>query len=320
MSRAPFHARPPEPSWQRAAHGAFSAREKRLLLTVWRLRGALKRCQRSESTRQATLTHEQEDSSSSHAQRQTHVTFPDVHIPARSAQLSVLRPVVKAHAVVIRAPVIAADQRASRGKGSLSRQLLASTSAEPAKYELRTNGQCAVYIATVSECQLAASALGLVDTTASNDGKSNSKYDPPGCYITYNILLNKYGSLKVNMAGTNTGSCRHSPQCLCKLSTPTRSPTATTRTEHPTRTPTQVPTRVPTVQLKAPRIAELLRRCNSVMNTTFNEASIVEADIGPGMRAHLNNFSHHCHFKKTIWKVQSIGSLRCSPGTPHSLS
>ena len=198
---------------------------------------------------------------------------------------------MKAHAAVIVAPVVAADLHASRGEGSLSRQLLASTSAEPAKYELRTTGQCAVYITTVSECQLAASALGLVDTTASNDGKSNSEYDPQGCYVTTKNL-NKYGSPKVNIAGTNTGMCSLVDQCLCKLASPTMSPTAPPWTKHPTQIPTRVPTRVPTVHLKAPGIAELLKRCNLLMNTTFNETSIVEADIGPGTHACMHLRMH----------------------------
>lgn len=64
-------------------------------------------------------------------------------------------------------------------------------------------------IISFSECDIAAQALGLSDTSASQDGQSGGvSYDPPFCYF-------EQGSLKFNIYGANSGSCTNNDQCLC---------------------------------------------------------------------------------------------------------
>ena len=63
-------------------------------------------------------------------------------------------------------------------------------------------------ITSMSECETAAIALGLSDTTVIDDGE-NWTADPPYCYY-------EVGSLKYN-PGLNTGICDTSDQCICKL-------------------------------------------------------------------------------------------------------
>jgi hypothetical protein len=82
-------------------------------------------------------------------------------------------------------------------------------------------GCCAVPITTSSECASAASALGLDDTTVSDDGQNGVNYDPPNCYAegrsrrrTGRRRSLRY--LKLNSGGTNTGECGDWDQCLCK--------------------------------------------------------------------------------------------------------
>jgi len=87
----------------------------------------------------------------------------------------------------------------------------------PALYELRVTGKCGVEIIDMAECGTAAGHLGLSDVTPSDDGQNGVGYDPPFCYL-------EGGSLKFNSAGTNTGQCTSSDQCLCSLA-PTPAPT-----------------------------------------------------------------------------------------------
>ena len=63
------------------------------------------------------------------------------------------------------------------------------------------------FVRSVSECEVAAQALGLADITADYDNQYGSRNDPPFCYF-------EYGSLKFNYRGTNTGSC--AGKCLCR--------------------------------------------------------------------------------------------------------
>ena len=63
-------------------------------------------------------------------------------------------------------------------------------------------------ITSMSECETAAIALGLSDTTVINDGE-NWDRDPPYCYY-------EDSSLKYN-PGLNTGVCTPSDRCICKL-------------------------------------------------------------------------------------------------------
>ena len=66
-------------------------------------------------------------------------------------------------------------------------------------------------VTTISECETAAIALGLSDTTAIDDGE-NWGLDPPYCYF-------ENGVLKFN-PGVNTGSCGGSNDdiCICRQS------------------------------------------------------------------------------------------------------
>jgi len=75
-------------------------------------------------------------------------------------------------------------------------------------WTLQTSGTCAQAITSLSTCSQAAAALGLSDTTASNDGQTSVSYDPKGCYYEDN-------SLKYNSAQRNTGQCTTVDRCLC---------------------------------------------------------------------------------------------------------
>ena len=268
-SRAGFDARPelsPERASPAGSHAVFSARESRLLRKVWSLRTALQKCKQSRQRRKHFKNRVLRWNGASVAlddelnlgQRLTGRASPTVRFPAHS-----------------RPADFAPDLRASQGDPSSSRQLLASTATEPARYERIKQGRCGVYITSIPECQLAARAYGEAGTV--EDGRqSNHKRAPPGCYI-------EDGVLKMDVAGTNTGLCTLDKPCLCKCTVATTSPIETQYpTQHPTQTPTHMPSQVPTSQLKAPGITELLKRCNSLMNTTFNETSIEEVDIRTG--------------------------------------
>ena len=50
------------------------------------------------------------------------------------------------------------------------------------RYELRTAGDCAVYITSIAECEEAARELGLPDTSASDDHVKRSPVCQRGCY------------------------------------------------------------------------------------------------------------------------------------------
>ena len=79
-------------------------------------------------------------------------------------------------------------------------------------YELQNTGDCANAVASIAKCEIAASALGLSDTTAVNDGQtwdSGATWDPPNCYF-------EGGSLKFNSGG-NTGHCKSSVTCRCDI-------------------------------------------------------------------------------------------------------
>ena len=106
-------------------------------------------------------------------------------------------------------------------------------------YELQTAGRCLLYITSMSECTQAARALNLTSTKVSNDQQRKSTY-PPGCYFE-----RFFTSLKLNVDGTNTGTCSQDSECLCKLpAPPTYIPTfvPTQQSEFDSTTPTAAPT------------------------------------------------------------------------------
>eukprot|EP00930_Biecheleria_cincta_P020632 TRINITY_DN15478_c0_g1_i1.p1 TRINITY_DN15478_c0_g1~~TRINITY_DN15478_c0_g1_i1.p1 ORF type:complete len:127 (-),score=9.30 TRINITY_DN15478_c0_g1_i1:73-453(-) len=76
-------------------------------------------------------------------------------------------------------------------------------------YVRQTSGYCTSPITSMSDCVAAAQALGMSDTSASDDGESGASYDPPYCYF-------EGSSLKFNSGG-NTGSCgSNSDTCICQ--------------------------------------------------------------------------------------------------------
>ena len=79
--------------------------------------------------------------------------------------------------------------------------------ATQAEYVEVTSGSCTP-ITSSAACASAAQALGLSDTTVSEDGQSGVSFDPPYCYYESN-------SLKYNNNGTNTGACSSNDKCLC---------------------------------------------------------------------------------------------------------
>ena len=74
---------------------------------------------------------------------------------------------------------------------------------------------CGTPITTIAECAQAARALGLSDTTPSNDGQGawdpRRGHDPPYCYFE---RVGASWLLKFN-AGTNTGRCTPTDICVC---------------------------------------------------------------------------------------------------------
>ena len=149
-----------------------------------------------------------------------------------------------------------------------SRQLLASDSVSPAplrtsgptaRFEIRTSGQCAVRITSIAECERASKELNFTDTTAAADWQIKQSTDPSGCYF-------EGRQLKINVGGTNTGSCSSTDKCLCVKTTasptlfPTFAPSEKTQLDSstptilptlpPTAAPTQMPTLVPRYELR----------------------------------------------------------------------
>ena len=95
-------------------------------------------------------------------------------------------------------------------------------------YKLQSSGRCIAYITSMDECNKAAAALSLKDTTASS---VSTETKPPGCYFFFAYTL------KMN-AASSTYPCSSNSECLCKLTT-TLAPSATlvpTMTLAPTKT------------------------------------------------------------------------------------
>ena len=110
----------------------------------------------------------------------------------------------------------------------------------------RCSRRCIKKITEITECDLAAVALGLADTTAEDDERKRSSSKPSGCYFDSR-------KLKMNVACTNRGYCSLMRPCLCKQPTlaptmyPTFAPTDTAQLS--SETPTVIPTtRFPTTQ------------------------------------------------------------------------
>ena len=86
------------------------------------------------------------------------------------------------------------------------------------EYTTMTSGSTStcLRITSLSECSVAAAAVGLSDTSAVDDDQNAVSYDPPYCYF-------EGGSLKFNN-GTNTGPCKSSDTCVCiaKLAAPVK--------------------------------------------------------------------------------------------------
>ena len=86
------------------------------------------------------------------------------------------------------------------------------------------------FIMTSTECEAAATHLGLSDTSATPSPITSFDHtlDPPYCYI-------EGGSLQFNSDGANTGDCgggsgQYHDECLCKISPTTTTTTTTTST------------------------------------------------------------------------------------------
>merc|ERR1712194_500501 len=87
----------------------------------------------------------------------------------------------------------------------LQTNVLAAAGQAPNYFEVDSSGDPCPRITSISECSDAASELGLSDITASDDGQSGSRWDPPYCYF-------EDSSLKYN-SGSNTGSCHAHDKC-----------------------------------------------------------------------------------------------------------
>jgi surface protein len=113
---------------------------------------------------------------------------------------------------------------------------------------LVTSGTCnGAEITSLADCSAAAVALGLSDTTASDDGQSGVSNDPPYCYF-------EGGSLRYNSNGGNTGSCNTDDQCLCYPS-----PTAPTPAPPPATPATPAPPHSPNISNSTSRPSSPMR-------------------------------------------------------------
>jgi len=80
-------------------------------------------------------------------------------------------------------------------------------------YYMIESGSCGgALISTKSECDAAATALGLRDKTAGDYTSTTSTYWPRGC-VLYQSTLYFFG-------GGSSGSCSSSTQCICKSTPP----------------------------------------------------------------------------------------------------
>ena len=81
-------------------------------------------------------------------------------------------------------------------------------------YYMIDSGSCdGGLVSTKSECEAAATALGLSDQIAADYTFDTSPYDPPGCHFRSSRYLYVFG-------GGSTGSCSSIKQCICKSTSP----------------------------------------------------------------------------------------------------
>ena len=81
-------------------------------------------------------------------------------------------------------------------------------------YYMIESGSCGGgLVSTVSECEAAATALGLSDKTAYDYTRRSFSSYPPGCQLYYSHTLYVFG-------GGSTGSCSSYNQCICKSTSP----------------------------------------------------------------------------------------------------
>ena len=81
-------------------------------------------------------------------------------------------------------------------------------------YYMIDSGSCdGALISTKSECEAAATALGLSDKTATDHTWYTDSPYPPGCQLYSSTTLYIFG-------GGSTGSCSSSQQCICMFTPP----------------------------------------------------------------------------------------------------
>eukprot|EP00964_Phaeocystis_antarctica_P164053 scaffold141430_cov45-Phaeocystis_antarctica.AAC.1 len=80
-------------------------------------------------------------------------------------------------------------------------------------YYMIESGSCGgSLVSTKSECEAAATALGLSDQTASDYTSSTYTNYPPGCAFFYSTLY--------VFSGSSSGACSSSRQCICMFTPP----------------------------------------------------------------------------------------------------
>ena len=88
-------------------------------------------------------------------------------------------------------------------------------------YYMIESGSCGGgLVSTVSECDAAATALGLSDQTALDYTSSTSPYYPPGCQFD----RNPFASPLYVRGGGSSGSCSSYSQCICMFTPPSPPP------------------------------------------------------------------------------------------------
>ena len=155
------------------------------------------------------------------------------------------------------------------------------------------SGSCGgALISTASECEAAATALGLSDKTAYDATWHTYSNYPPGC------VFFTYGSLFV-FGVASTGSCSSSNQCTCK-STPPSPPTSPHASPPPPPSPQPSPPSPPSPPASPPMLPGYLQTaggyymiesgsCGGGLILTVSECDAAATALGLSDKSAIDN-------------------------------
>ena len=133
-------------------------------------------------------------------------------------------------------------------------------------YYMIESGSCGGgVISTASECNAAATALDLSDTTSSDQTGSHYSSVPPGCHFYNNFYLYVYGS-------GSSGSCSSIRRCICMF-TPPSPPTPPPEPPSPPSPPSSPPMPPGFLQIAGGYYAIESGSCGSAIIETTSECN-----------------------------------------------